>query len=308
MLAVMALWSPIMFTAVFGALAPGLTRSEEADGAAMAIVVQVTQLGKAGEHARAAELAAAGAGREDLADAERVGLAGLAARSFELSYQAGGPLTDLCGIAAVMRLAAPLDSTAGGAVKEAEAEKAEARLERAAGAEWRAVCGLAVESGAPPASPQAPEKAVNNGTMRREVDAAPTRDPRPAGVATRMPREVHATRDPRRVRAGVGTLVPGLLLFAPMAAVLARREAAEHALWAMQADGQRLTDAERERAATLNQRYRATTVGAAVLGATGAALAITGVVLLATGGRPSKVAVAPWGARGVGGLVLEGKF
>jgi len=51
----------------------------------------------------------------------------------------------------------------------------------------------------------------------------------------------------------------------------------------------------------LSQRYRATTVGAAVLGATGAALAVTGVVLLATGGRRPSVAVAPWGARGVGG-------
>ena len=40
----------------------------------------------------------------------------------------------------------------------------------------------------------------------------------------------------------------------------------------------------------------------------GGALDVTGVVLLATGGRPSRVAVAPWGARGVGGLVLEGKF
>lgn len=307
MLAMMAPWSPIMFAAVFGVLSPGLALGEEAEGAAMAIVVQVTQLGKAGEHARAAELAAAGASREDLADAERVGLAGLAARSFELSYQAGGPLTDLCGIAAVMRLAAPLDSGAGGAVKRAEAEKAEARLERAAGAEWRAVCGLAVES-APPASQEreAPARAASNGP--REGDAAPTQDPQQAGVTTRTPREVRATRDPRRVLAGVGTLVPGLLLFAPMAAVLARREAAERALWAMQADGQRLTDAEREQAVTLNQRYRATTVGAAVLGATGAALAVTGVVLLATGGRPSKVAVAPWGARGVGGLVLEGKF
>ena len=58
----------------------------------------------------------------------------------------------------------------------------------------------------------------------------------------------------------------------------------------------------------LSQRYRATTVGAAVLGATGAALAVTGVVLLATGGRRPSVAVAPWGARGVGGLVLEGRF
>ena len=93
-----------------------------------------------------------------------------------------------------------------------------------------------------------------------------------------------------------------------MAPVLARRGAAERALWAMQADGQRLTDAESEQALVLSQRYRATTVGAAVLGATGAALAVTGVVLLATGGRRPSVAVAPWGARGVGGLVLEGRF
>ena len=293
MLAMMAPWSPIMFTAVFGALSPGLAHGEEAQGTALTIVVQVTQLNKAGEHANAAELAAAGVAREDLADAERVGLAGLAARSFELSYQAGGPLTDLCGAAAVMRLAAPLDTAAGGAVKRAEAEKAEARLERAAGIEWRAVCGLAEESSPPP--PGSPER------------EAPAQAPKTGATST--PREVHAapTRDPRRMT-GIGTLVSGLLLFAPTAAVVARRGAAERVLWAMQADGQLLTDAEREQAVALGQRYRATTVGAAVLGATGAALAVTGVVLLVTGRRRPKVAVAPWGARGVGGLVLEGKF
>ena len=69
-----------------------------------------------------------------------------------------------------------------------------------------------------------------------------------------------------------------------------------------------MTDAEREQVEGLDRRYQATTVGAAVLGATGAVLAVTGAVLLATGGRRSRVAVAPWGARGVGGLVLEGKF
>ena len=296
MIATMPLWSPIMFTAVLGAWSPGLAHGEEAQGAAMTIVVRVTQLNKAEEHAHAAELAAAGAAREDLADAERVGLAGLAAQSLELSYQAGGPLTDLCGIAAVMRLAASLDTAAGAALKQAEAEKAEARLERAAGAGWRAVCGLTDEPGAP-----APAREGPVAVKAAEAPATETTSPR---------REVHAARarDPRRVKAGVGTLVPGLLLFAPMVAVLARRGAAERALWAMQADGERLTDAEREQAQALNQRYWATTAGAAVLGATGAALAVTGVVLLATGGRRPKVAVAPWGARGVGGLVLEGKF
>jgi hypothetical protein len=297
MLAAMVLWSPIMFTAVFGALSPGVAHGEEARGTAMAIVVQVTQLGKAGEHADAAELAAAGVAREDFGDAERVGLAGLAAQSFELSYQAGGPLTDLCGVAAVMRLAAPLDTAAGGALKLVEAEKAEARLERAAGAEWRAVCGLAPVSN--------PEREVpRTGAMvtPREVRAAQTRD--------RTPREVNVapTRDRRRIWAGVGTLVPGLVLLAPTAALLARRGAAERALWAMQGDGDRLTDAESEQAMALRQRYRATTVGAAVLGAAGAALAVTGVVLLATGGRRTRVAVAPWWARGVGGLVFEGRF
>ncbi len=116
--------------------------------------------------------------------------------------------------------------------------------------------------------------------------------------------------DTRRVRAGVGTLLPGLLLFAPMAAVLAHRGAAERDLKVLQADsaGRRLTDAEREQVEAMDRRYQATTVGAAVLGATGAVLVVTGAVLLATGGRRPVVAVAPWGARGLGGLVLEGKF
>jgi len=72
--------------------------------------------------------------------------------------------------------------------------------------------------------------------------------------------------------------------------------------------GRALTDAELQRAASLDRQFRGTTTGAAVLGAAGAALAVTGLVLLATRPRRAQVAVAPWGARGVGGLVLEGKF
>ena len=119
MLGEMVVRSPIMVAAVLGALMPGLARGEDAQGSALPIVMAVTRLGKAGQHAQAAELAAAGAAREDLNNAERVALAGLAARSFELSYEAGGALTDLCGLAAVMRLAAPLDTAEGGAVKRA---------------------------------------------------------------------------------------------------------------------------------------------------------------------------------------------
>jgi len=295
MLAMMAPWSPIMFTAVFGALSPGLAHGEEAQGTALTIALQVTQLNKAGEHADAAELATAGVAREDLADAERVGLAGLAARSFELSYQAGGPLTDLCGAAAVMRLAAPLDTAAGGAVKRAEAEKAEARLERAAGIEWRAVCGLAEESSPPP--PGSPER------------EAPAQAPKTGATST--PREVHAapTRDPRRMT-GIGTLVSGLLLFAPVAGLLVYRGDGREELAGINAATKMRpgTPAEDARVTELDTRYVATTAGAVALGVTGAALVVTGAVLLATGRRANRVAVAPWAGRGIGGLVLRGRF
>jgi hypothetical protein len=114
----------------------------------------------------------------------------------------------------------------------------------------------------------------------------------------------------RRLRAGVATLVPGLLLFAPMAAVLAYRARGEQELRVLQGatQGREASEAETERALLLRQRYRGTTAGAVALGATGAALAVTGLVLLATRGRASRVAVAPWGARGVGGVVIEGRF
>ncbi len=49
--------------------------------------------------------------------------------------------------------------------------------------------------------------------------------------------EHRSPADKRRVRAGVGTLVPGLVLFAPMAAVLVSRGAAERDLKTLQADG-----------------------------------------------------------------------
>src|SRR5690606_15005085 len=160
----------------------------------------------AGEHARAAELAAAAVAREDLTHTDRVGLAGLAAQSFELSYQAGGALTDLCGLAAVMRLAAPLDTAEGGALKRAEAEKTEARLERAAGTEWRAVCGLTgvasspVSSASPAgiasssmssASPATTGPATRS-TAAPEADAPGAASTADVPVASRPPREVNA--------------------------------------------------------------------------------------------------------------------
>ncbi len=114
----------------------------------------------------------------------------------------------------------------------------------------------------------------------------------------------------RRVRAGLGTLVPGLVLFAPMAGLLAYRAHGEGTLAGIREDskGRTLTQQEQDDSAALGRRYTATTAGAVALGVTGAVLVVTGVSLLATGARQRRMAVAPWGARGIGGLVLEGRF
>ena len=116
--------------------------------------------------------------------------------------------------------------------------------------------------------------------------------------------------DRRRVRAGIGTLVPGLVLFAPVAGLLAYRAAVRQDLADLNADTQSrpATDTEVRRANALNNRYAATTAGVVALGVTGAALVVTGAVLLATGVRPGRIAVAPWGGRAIGGLVVQGRF
>ena len=116
--------------------------------------------------------------------------------------------------------------------------------------------------------------------------------------------------DHRRFRVGVGTLVPGFLLFAPMAGLLAYRGDGREELAGINA-ATRLrpgTPTEEARVTALDNRYIATTAGAVALGVTGAALVVTGAVLMATGTRPNRVAVAPWGGRGIGGLVLQGRF
>jgi len=205
----------------------------------------------------------------------------------------------------VMRQVAELDSAEGKVAKIKAAEDAEARLERAAGPGWRAACSLEETTAA-----DRPHEAAAEAPATVTVDppvgpAAATSEPRRGDVAPTSGR----TRR-RRVHAGVGTLVSGLVLLAPMAGVLAYRETKEDALWSLGATraGRTPTPAEAELAADLNRRYQSMTVGAAVLGVTSAALVVTGAVLLATGGRRSRMAVAPWGGRGLGGLVLEGRF
>ncbi len=117
--------------------------------------------------------------------------------------------------------------------------------------------------------------------------------------------------DRRRVRVGVGTLVPGLVLLAPMIGLLAYRAAGERALTALDRETMMRprTAADDATAAALGQRYTATTAGAAALGVTAAALVVTGAVFLATPSkRQRRMAVAPWGTWGSGGLVLRGRF
>lgn len=138
--------------------------------------------------------------------------------------------------------------------------------------------------------------------------ATPGEPPAPAAApdVTAPDRPVHR----RRVRAGLGTLIPGLMLFAPMAGLLVHRAAGERELTALREEtrGRTPTPQQDAEAAALGRRYTSATTGAAVFGATGAALVVTGAVLLATGARARRLALAPWGGWGRGGLIIQGRF
>ena len=244
----------------------------------------------------AAKLAAAGAARTDLDKQTRVLLGGLAYANFKLSFetaQGEAKLAELCGLRAVMRLVAPLDNAEAGQVKIAAAEAAEAQLKLAAGDDWPRVCEP------PSVHVEAP------------TDTAAQLQPQPQPEPELPPPAPALRPRPRHLRAGVATLASGLALFAPAVGVLVYRHQGENDLAnliAVVGDNEG-TDAQQQLAESLRQRYRGTTAAAAVLGTAGVALVVTGAVLLATGReRRSRVAVAPWGARGVGGLVLEGRF
>lgn len=274
---------------------------------------------------RAAELAAPASRRSDLNEADRFLLAGLASESFGDAFHHGGaprqPRNDprfLCKQRTVLHEAAALASDAG------QRDNVRVTLEAVAAelakvvASGRAVpCEVATvgREDSRPAPAEAstaeapPTKSAEDGPLTGSP-STPTagKDEAPVPAIGQAPGKVRV--DQRQVRAGLGTLIPGLLLLAPMAAVLAYRGRGERELWVLQAEtaDRPATDAEASRATALEQRYRVTTASAAVLGATGAALAVTGIVLLATGKRRSLVAVAPWGARNSGGLVLERRF
>jgi len=160
------------------------------------------------------------------------------------------------------------------------------------------------ETDGPPPN-RAGEVVTERAVERSRAVAGPSEPPTPRPVippASRLER--------RHLRAGVGTLVPGLLLFAPMAGLLAYRGAGREEVARINADTKLrpATDAETSRAATLAERHTATTAGAVALGVTGAALVVTGAVLLATGRRANRVAVAPWGGRGSAAWFSGGGF
>lgn len=155
----------------------------------------------------------------------------------------------------------------------------------------------------PPPGAETDAQPPDGATVSKGEVMRPSEPPTPGPV---IPPAVNR----RRIRVGVATLVPGLVLFAPVAALLAyradvRRELAEiNAATAMRP----ATEAETTRAFALDDRHVATTAAAAVVGTAGGALVVAGAVLLATGKRQPRTAMAPWGGRGVAGLVLQGRF
>lgn len=277
-------------------LAAGRSGHARAGETPTELVAEVTALRTAGKYAEAARLADTGARREELQPAVRVVLGGLARQNYELSFDAGGPPTELCKSAEILRHVAPLDTPKGGASKLKAADEAEQRLEHVAGPDWRSIC-------APPAPPSPTSTAEDNPSIR--VVPQPVAPPRPVTMAP-----IEEPRVRRRVRAGLGTLIPGLVLFAPMAGLLAYRTAGERELTALDLETttRPRTDDDYKKASALSQRYEATSAGAIALGVTGAALVVTGAVLLATGSQSRRLAASPWGSPGAGGLVLQGRF
>ena len=239
----------VVVSAMLGVLAPGLVRGEVMFVAPIddigALSEEVEALAATKDYAAAAKLAAAGAAREDLDANTRVLLGGLARENFELSFAADHKLTDLCELAAVMRLVAPLDSKEGGALKLAVAADAEARLKDAAGEAWQRVCE-------PPSG-----KATGTSTdiSTEAVPTAPSGSARAGDVVALQPPRPVDRANQRRMRAGLGTLVPGVLLFAPMIGVLAYRRQGEvelQGLWD-RARGRPWTGAEEARANSLTR-------------------------------------------------------
>lgn len=302
----MVLPTLIVIAALPGAGTPAAARTEEPTE----LIERVTALHTSKDFAEAAKLADDNARREDLPAATRVILGGLAQQNYGLSFEPGGSIDPLCKQAAILRLVAPLDTLENGAAKIKAAEAVETQLEAMRGSTWPDECAAS-----PAGAPASAGDGAANRAARTAVTAAASNDGAADAPSSRVsvtrPAATPAERHDRRlVRAGVGTIVPGLSLLAPMAGLLAHRAAGERDLAAHNLDtATRTPTAEDDaKAEALRQRYATTTAGAVAFGVTGSALVLTGAVLLATGTRHRRVAVAPWGARGLGGLMLQGRF
>lgn len=290
---------------------PRLARAGETPAAVME---RVSALHTARKYTEAAKLADDGARRDDLDAPIRVALGGLARQNYELSFKDGGPPTELCKAAAILRHVIPLDPQ-GGAAKLKAAEEAERKLAAILGPTWKATCSAGEPDSATVTAGTATESAT---AATRARDAGPGEATESTGArgatepkaATAPPPPADDRLERRRVRAGVGTLVSGVALFAPMAGLLAYRAAGERDLIALDAEAMTRpnTAADDATAAALSQRHTATTAGAVVLGVMGGALVVTGAALLGTSSRQRRMSVTPWGSRGVGGLMLQGKF
>jgi len=275
----------------------GSPRPARASETAAELIAQVSALRTAGRFAEAAKLADENARSEELDASTRVALGGLARQNYELSFGAGGAPTDLCKAAAILRLVAPLDLK-GGAAKLVAAEDAEKKLAAALGPTWRLAC-----------SPTPSDTSSNMSADERDAGTSVSPDPG-APHEPRPPMPPDPSLELRRVRAGVGTLVPGLVMLASTVGLLAYRAAGERDFLALNlvTAHRTPTAAEYAEADTLSRRYTATTSAAIVLGVTSAALIVTGTTLLAIRTRPRRMAVTPWGTRGLGGLMLQGRF
>jgi hypothetical protein len=161
----------VIVATVLGVQGPGLARAGETPAE---LVQQVTAHRTAEQFAEAARLADDSARREDLDDATRVLLGGLARQNYELSFGAGGPPTELCKAAAIMRHVAPLDTPEGRPSKLAAAEEAEG------GWRWRSA-----RRGTPPVRPSRPWKTPPRATRRRTT------------AQRASPATPRATQDPR---------------------------------------------------------------------------------------------------------------
>ena len=293
----------------------GSPRLAHAGETPAAVMERVSALHTAKKYTEAAKLADDGARRDDLDAPSRVALGGLARQNYELSFKGGGPPTELCKAAAILRHVIPLDPQ-GGAAKLKAAEEAESKLAAILGPTWKATCSAGEPDSATVTAGTATEPATaatrardaGPSGARESIGASGATEPKAASAQLLPPADDRLER--RRVRAGVGTLVSGLALFAPMAGLLAYRAAGERDLTALDADAMTRpnTAADDATAAALSQRHTATTAGAVVLGVMGGALVVTGAALLGTSSRQRRMSVTPWGSRGVGGLVLQGKF